>query len=654
MSDSAPVLMQACTKASEATVKVFVSHPNIDLQQSDTQGNVALMVTKVPTVMQLLLDSKAKVDQQNHKGETSLSLNVMSQDQALCQILLTHKAGLHVADRTGKTPLMHASRLGSLPIVQLLLENQADPNCRDARGNTALLQTCTNCLESSTMVKNISDISKALLDAKADASILNDDGVGVLSVLPRVNIPTLNDTSDWFKILDLLLEHKADINQLVEPSTAGKSGFTLSYRCCQDRAEIALLERLIRCGADLRMQGEDKSAVWAVCSMADQSRGSQCFPRQGGNQPEQLIRFLVTQGAVITLEERLCCPQSFAALLAELAAGLLEGALADLFSKQLASGVALPSVLSIQNAGLSHPERTSRNQRGLSPLAVICNQENIHGYIPLLLPSVFGSEEYHAAGVLLHHTASRIPPMYWSSYRHFYSGQLTGDPYAVTTCMDIVNKCAALPGFVDHEASKDAAGNSPLVALGASIARSSCKPVEAFSALNTLLQQSKGPALWEPNHQGNWAAFEIMASVPAECKEHFNSFELYNPAAYTGGSPYLKQPPLTGWNRKDYSTLINSKIMCPHHEGPPGCWAMWALILLTGYGAPLFSSSAEAPRSTFHAVSVWWQRAFLEQYNSSGRAHAEMLCKEWDTVLGARFGPDIAKLIFRYIFLPVF
>jgi len=94
--------------------------------------------TKHFDIMKLLLESGAKVDAPDHRGDTLL-VSTGFFDPNVATILLEAGANPNATDREGLTPLMKASARGFKQTVKILIDHHADVNQKDVRGYTALM-----------------------------------------------------------------------------------------------------------------------------------------------------------------------------------------------------------------------------------------------------------------------------------------------------------------------------------------------------------------------------------------------------------------------------------------------------------------------------------------------------------------------------------
>ena len=120
----------------------------------------------------------------------------------IVQILLKHGADVNIQNRNGFTALIYASERGYSKIVGMLLEHGADINQLSNFGENALMIAINQKYVS---LDDITKTVKILLDYKVNVNIKNkkDGSTALMSALKL----------DYSKIVEMLLEHGADVNE---------------------------------------------------------------------------------------------------------------------------------------------------------------------------------------------------------------------------------------------------------------------------------------------------------------------------------------------------------------------------------------------------------------------------------------------------------
>ena len=133
--------------------------------------------TKHFAIMNLLLQSGAKVDALDHHGMTLL-VSTGFFDPTVTTILLEAGADPNAADREGETALMKASGYGVKPTVKMLIDHHADVNLKDVRGRTALMHAASG---------QRADAIPLLLENGADPNARDYEGKSALDYADQYN-----------------------------------------------------------------------------------------------------------------------------------------------------------------------------------------------------------------------------------------------------------------------------------------------------------------------------------------------------------------------------------------------------------------------------------------------------------------------------------
>ena len=128
-----------------------------------------------------------------YAGATPLSLSIQKQYINIAKALISRGSDCNVPDRKGVTPLMHAASGNNEDILKLLIERGANINAKDNSGRAPIIFAI--------YARKINMI-ELLLNKGAD---IHADGV-IFAALP-------NPGEDTSKILDLLIDKGADLNQ---------------------------------------------------------------------------------------------------------------------------------------------------------------------------------------------------------------------------------------------------------------------------------------------------------------------------------------------------------------------------------------------------------------------------------------------------------
>jgi ankyrin repeat protein len=89
-------------------------------------------------IIDLLLQYKADINQQDAKGMTALMVAAAGQQHDLCRALLARRADINAQDKDGRTALMHAALQADHEAIALLVSAGADALVKNKAGKTVL------------------------------------------------------------------------------------------------------------------------------------------------------------------------------------------------------------------------------------------------------------------------------------------------------------------------------------------------------------------------------------------------------------------------------------------------------------------------------------------------------------------------------------
>jgi ankyrin repeat protein len=215
--DENPVSCTAAYHGQTALLKALLDHgARLDARKFDDHLTLLMFaaLSGNPETVQLLLDRKVKVNQQDELGETALmtvrepvtpsvtsgaSEPSKSADAsgisetmkpsgrvAILKMLLKAGADKEVRDIEGRTALMRYAKYGIQNAVETLTEAGAKLSTRDHDGNTALILAAGwQALDKNLTADGYAPIVQCLLQHKADASVKNRSGVTALEAAKR-------------------------------------------------------------------------------------------------------------------------------------------------------------------------------------------------------------------------------------------------------------------------------------------------------------------------------------------------------------------------------------------------------------------------------------------------------------------------------------
>ncbi len=124
------------------------------------------------------LESGAKTNQVNQQGQTPLMEAAWHGNAKIVELLIDNEAELNKQNKHGSTALMIASELGHFQVTKSLLKNEATIDLQDKHGQTALiLAVQCDC-------KDHLKVVELLLEHRADPSyIKNNDGKNAFDLI---------------------------------------------------------------------------------------------------------------------------------------------------------------------------------------------------------------------------------------------------------------------------------------------------------------------------------------------------------------------------------------------------------------------------------------------------------------------------------------
>eukprot|EP00435_Cladocopium_sp_Y103_P061135 s245_g22.t1 len=132
-------LSVACRKADEAVaLELLKAAANPNRCASD--GLTPFLAAASDNLLDALLQMKADVNAQDHRGVGALHSLALSGNMRLMKWLMAHSADLDLQTEHGTTALMLASKRGSEEGAAMLLAARANPNLSNKAGSTALVQ----------------------------------------------------------------------------------------------------------------------------------------------------------------------------------------------------------------------------------------------------------------------------------------------------------------------------------------------------------------------------------------------------------------------------------------------------------------------------------------------------------------------------------
>ena len=161
-------------------------------------------------ILQLLLQEKADTKTKDWQGQTLLAKAIEGDNFKLAGLLIKHDADVNTTNDTGETPLKIVvdkliddtnNKEDEFKILQLLLEKKANTEVKDKDNNTLLMKATKH---------NNFKLAELLIKYDAHVNAINDAGETPLKIVVDELIYDTKNKEDEWKILQLLLEKKAD------------------------------------------------------------------------------------------------------------------------------------------------------------------------------------------------------------------------------------------------------------------------------------------------------------------------------------------------------------------------------------------------------------------------------------------------------------
>lgn len=117
----------------KATLQLLLDHTNVDIKQTDLQGNTYLHMLSPngeDDLIEFLIQNGIDVNTQNTSGKTALHRAAEYGNISAAEIFIDSRANVNIQDEYGSTPLHLAARDQHDDMVQLLIKNGADPKIK--------------------------------------------------------------------------------------------------------------------------------------------------------------------------------------------------------------------------------------------------------------------------------------------------------------------------------------------------------------------------------------------------------------------------------------------------------------------------------------------------------------------------------------------
>jgi ankyrin repeat protein len=210
--------------------------------QAGGQGNVGIAALLCLTLATSIPASAAAVDREMLYSKAEDLIRYTDDVRGLSALIAQ---GVDVRrpgkNSQGRTLLVSAATEGMVAMMEVLLRAGADPNAKDESGMTPLRQVAWTG-------KNQLAVTKRLIAAKADVNLVADDNwtplIQIMYADPGVAVP----------VAQLLLQAGADASIV---NNEGNTALMLAA----DRGMPVLIPALVKGGADINARGRDGTAL---------------------------------------------------------------------------------------------------------------------------------------------------------------------------------------------------------------------------------------------------------------------------------------------------------------------------------------------------------------------------------------------------------
>ncbi|HEX8956294.1 MAG TPA: ankyrin repeat domain-containing protein [Burkholderiaceae bacterium] len=167
--DDAATLNLAVTRDDSYGVSKMLERgvdPNLkEPQRGETPLMVAIREKAMRSIQVLLASPKTNIEAAANNGDTALMIASYTRNVDAVKALLAHDAEVN---RHGWAPLHYAAAVGDVEIIQLLLDKSAYVDVESPNKTTPLMMAARG---------GNNDAAKALIEAGADLSLKNDQGM---------------------------------------------------------------------------------------------------------------------------------------------------------------------------------------------------------------------------------------------------------------------------------------------------------------------------------------------------------------------------------------------------------------------------------------------------------------------------------------------
>lgn len=192
-----PIVQAAADDDIETVRQLIYQGADVNAKESNASGSTALHFAVENgnyELVELLLNSGAKVNIRNEEKRTPLLMLEFDTSADLIRLLLNHGAKISATDEEGNNALHRAAENDDPQVIELLLREGIKINSRNKEGETPLMIAA---------YYEVPETVAALLRAGADVNLRNEKGETALSIAKG------EEGEDVEKIVKLLIQYGA-------------------------------------------------------------------------------------------------------------------------------------------------------------------------------------------------------------------------------------------------------------------------------------------------------------------------------------------------------------------------------------------------------------------------------------------------------------
>jgi hypothetical protein len=134
------LMLALANEHSDLAKLIIESNPNINLKNKDGQSALFIaLINELPDLALTLVKKGASLSSINSDGDSALQVATTANANEVMKLVIKKKSSLvNKLTRNGVSPLMEAARFGSMGTISILLNAGADKKAKNKKGKTAL------------------------------------------------------------------------------------------------------------------------------------------------------------------------------------------------------------------------------------------------------------------------------------------------------------------------------------------------------------------------------------------------------------------------------------------------------------------------------------------------------------------------------------